>query len=504
MHRLHLLAAGLCAGFAPVLAQTVTPIGPVGPACNTWFVDPVNGNNADPGTLLQPWQTLTFAMAQAALSNGIDTIVLLPGLYSALETFPIQMAPDVSIQGTSALDTVIRAPSPASSALRFEPTQVNAYDQVVVDGVTIVGQLRCVEIDDGVVDGLTVRANPTLANCFLIDSAITAVDILIEDVAPPLPAHDLNGDGFVENRPKLINLTIITSGTGVLNRASTASGVDPASLSEPGLLNVLLSNNGTDLNGIDAGDVITSAFRSAINPIGMPPVPVFDTFLNAPQYIEINLNLAQQPFDLRVRPGSPAIDAGSLPPLVWPNGTTGQSLFACTVDIFDADCEGYGNPRVERLAIDIGADESGQLIIAGYDRGTRMLTGSFLSTSPGQVEFYLNPFPAFPAGGYSGVLLANLFAPAPFWQPWSPISIQGVRSMLSTPATPTPFGTQWADFSFGTSVIQNWTTPPTPFVLPIPPGFPGPMTVQFNWQCLPFQINNPVIGTLSNLQTNGQ
>jgi len=497
----------MCVACTSLVAQGVlpAPVVPFPGSCNTWYVDPVNGNNAGPGTLAQPWQTLTFAMATAGGFPGTDTLVLLPGIYGPLETFPIIMQPDVSIQGTSALDTVILQTGAASSALHFEPNQVNAYDSVVVDGVAILGARRCVEIQDGVVAGQNVRANPTIANCFLIDAAIAAVDIEIDDLAPPFPAHDTNGDGFVENRPKLINLTIITSGTGILNQFQSPGGSVPVILSEPGLLNVLLSNNGVDLNGIDAADVITCAFRSTINPIGAFPIPVFDTFLNPPQYIETNTGPAGTPFDLRLRPGSPAIDVGSQPPLVWMNGTTGQATFACTVDIFDTDCEGYGNLRVDRVAIDIGADESGQLIIAGYDRGTRNLTGSFASSSPGQMEIFSNPFPAFPPGGHSGVLLSNVFVPVPpggFWQTWAPVTIQDVRSILSVPATATPFGTQLMNTTTVTRVIQFWASPLVAIVIPIGPGVPGPMTVQFNWQCWPFQP--PLNGTLSNLQTNGQ
>jgi len=485
------------------------PVEPEPIPCNTWYVDPVNGSNANNGTLFMPLATLREAMNRSGGSAGPDGIVLLPGEYnSANENWPLTVLDDVSIQGTDALNTVLIGTS-GTSVLRFEAMAPGYYNNTVVDGVTIVGQNRCIEITDGVMpdEGFRVASSPTIANCFLIDSTIAAIDISV-NVGMPWPADDFDSNGLVENRPKIINCTIVTSIIGILNRIN---GMDGWGESEPGLLNVLLSNNVfSDLEGIDSLDVITCAFATAdqagVSPIKagrVLPVPVFNTQTNPPVYIDTGLGLALTPLDLRVRPISPAIDAGSLPALVWMNGTTGRRFFLCTMDIFDTDCEGYGNPRVARNAIDIGADESGELIIAGYERGTTDLNNSFNSTFNGQQAIFCNPFQPF-VGPYSAIIAANWLQNIPglgFWLPWEPPTIQHVRPILTIAPTPVPpLGDLLLALSGGPNEISftlNFTAPNNPVLLNVPP---AAQRLQFNYQALPFQ--GAVNRTFTNLQSN--
>jgi hypothetical protein len=474
--------------------------------CNTFHVDPVRGNDTWPGTWTQPLQTLTAAAAQAAASAGIDTIVLFPGLYETLETWPLTMPAGVSIQGTSALNTVLRSQSFAhSSVLRFQPSTPTAYDDVVVDGVTILAYNRCVEIVDADVGEYRVRANPTIANCFLStydDVTSGAVDMLVTPGGTPYPGHDVSLNGLVEHRPKIVNCTFVRSRIGVLNRVAQANSVGE---SQPGLLNCLFSNNTlTDLEGIDAGDVITCAFATAnagglSAPIGAPPNRVFDTATFPPRYVETDFTLVLMPIDLRLRPGSPAIDVGSMPALAWPNGTTGNRFFGCSGDIFDADCEGYGNVRVARNGIDIGADESAELIIAGYQRGTTRLNFGNQNPFPNnQFAIWLNPYPPLPAGNYDGSFAINSVANSVgfFWLPWDPQTIHGLRGLRTTAATATSAGTLWMDLNGASSIVLSFTSPTTPLMLPIVLTSPD---TQLNWQALPYQ--GSATSVLTNLQT---
>ncbi len=490
----------LLAGFAT--AQDAIP-------CNTIHVDPVNGSDTNPGQWLSPLRTLTAAVALATNSAGHDTILLRPGFYEhTVESYPLTMPAGVSIQGTSALNTILRSRDPLhSSVLRFVPTTATAYDDVVVDAVTIIGVNRGIEIVDGVVDGFRVRANPTVANCFLSTSEEAtggAIDMRVTPGGTPFPGHDLSGNGLVEHRPKVVNCTIVNSRLGIFNRvAQTPSSGE----SQPGLLNCLLSNNVlADLEGIDAGDVITCAFATANTaglsaPIGVQPVPVFDTTVFPPVYVETNLNIVLSPHDLRVQPGSPAIDSGSLPSLVWPNLTTGSRFFACTVDVFDADCEGYGNPRVARNGIDIGADESGELIIGGYQRGTTELNLNGNSPYGGLMPIWVNPFPPLPPGSFSAGFATTALPTVPpigFWLLWEPPGIQGLRGLLTVAPTFFPgIGTQWMDLtSAATFTPPAFTSPATPLMLPIVLTAP---VQQMEWQALPFQGSTTSL--MTNLQT---
>lgn len=67
-------------------------------AQTAWWVDPVGGSDAANGSGSAPFQTLGHALSQAV---GGDTITLMDGSYSSLETFPIQLKNGVSISADS-------------------------------------------------------------------------------------------------------------------------------------------------------------------------------------------------------------------------------------------------------------------------------------------------------------------------------------------------------------------------------------------------------------------
>lgn len=496
------LALVTLAGASSLLAQG---------SCTTWYVEPVRGLNTGTGlSPFDPFATLTFALAQADLSVGRDVVVLLPGEYNSTnEAYPLEVPANVSIRGTSALNTVLRLTSGGGPILRFAPKGIDDHDQTVVDAVSFVGPF-CVQILEGVNDDdLAIRSNPTFSNSFFIDGAPWSVDIVVTGSNPPFDDHDLDGNGLIEHRPKFLNCTFAAHFIGINNR--TVPGSDGSiGESEPGLLNCLFSDaSGSDLHGVDSLDVQSSAFATVdatmflgagfIKPPGVAPTPVFNTTVNPPQYIETNLGPAITPFDLRVRPTSPAIDVGSRPPtLAWANGTTGQSTFSCgansTIDVFDTDCEGYGNRRLERNGIDIGADESGELIIFGYRTGTT--TFRF----PDAIEVFVNPFPSF-VGGFDAVFGISTAQSIPLVE-WLEVAnpTEQVRALQTIePFALPPLGTLLIDTSApgyltGTLPVAN---PNVSFVLGSAPVTANEFV--FNYQVVPVQT--PILRTLTNLQS---
>ena len=94
------------------------------------FVDPVNGSNANPGTLALPVLTATQGIAIAVASGpGVGnpcTVRLGPGIYSSAtngETFPLVMADFVDLQGAGAKQTVLRGDQTQLMPV-FYPTDV--------------------------------------------------------------------------------------------------------------------------------------------------------------------------------------------------------------------------------------------------------------------------------------------------------------------------------------------------------------------------------------------
>ncbi|MCP3915686.1 MAG: hypothetical protein GY711_09035 [bacterium] len=147
----------------------VQPIDPVphryvGPE---YYVDPEAGTDAARnGAANAPLQSIGFAMNQAATGIKPATIILYPGRYREIgghEVWPIVMQPDVPIQGTNVLNTVLfNAFMDPDPILVFEAGEAGAFDDVLVDGVTMTVGKSGVLIQD--VTGDLFSANSTFAN----------------------------------------------------------------------------------------------------------------------------------------------------------------------------------------------------------------------------------------------------------------------------------------------------------------------------------------------------
>jgi hypothetical protein len=68
-----------------------------------YYVDPVNGSDAQPGTQSSPWRTIAHATRAAQTYASGDRILLLDGIYDAAsgERFPISMPPGVQIRAVN-------------------------------------------------------------------------------------------------------------------------------------------------------------------------------------------------------------------------------------------------------------------------------------------------------------------------------------------------------------------------------------------------------------------
>ncbi len=83
-----LLPFALCVSMVPLAVAPTTAAGDV---IGGVYVDASSGNDANPGTAAEPFKTLTHALASAAATTAIDTVLVQPGTYDAAngEVFPL-------------------------------------------------------------------------------------------------------------------------------------------------------------------------------------------------------------------------------------------------------------------------------------------------------------------------------------------------------------------------------------------------------------------------------
>jgi len=389
-----LAAAAACAGLAH--AQEVTPVGGL-EECATLYVDSVCGNDSNPGTAAAPLQTARTAIMRAGALRVPATVLFMPGDYDGGGS-PILMPSGVSLMGTSILNTNFRGDSLIFAA----PTQ-GAYDDVIVENIAFRGggnQTALVTVVNAA--NRPLASNPTFSNCIFVDSS--EIGVLIRSInsgVPPLmDFEDADGNGLLEHRPKFINCTFAQNRWGVVDASSAGWGEN-----EAGFINCLFHNHVwpslSDMEGVDSSDVrltnstaVSNAWHwtnrssppiasTSIKPGRFAPSSqgtadhVFDT-MGAFRLLLDRSAVVNAPGDFRLtpedQPDNSAVNSGvvNFNPK-WENGTIGQRFFRCGQDAWDTDGEGYGNVRIFEGTVDIGADEMGMFVVAGFSEGTTII-----------------------------------------------------------------------------------------------------------------------------------
>lgn len=477
-------------------AGPVTPIDPIA-VCTRYYVHPSDGSDADPGTLAQPFRTLSHAM-QVAVTPSV--IMLLPGRYGPStngEFWPVYPRDHVSVQGTSVLDTVLLGEG--QNVFWFFAISPQAFGTVQYDGFSITGASTAIRIFDEL-----YACRPTLSNLALFDNGI-GIEMVAIDLGPDASPDDSDNNGYVEERPRIVNCTIVQNDIGILD---WQYGMWPSyGEAEPCVLNcIVLGNTLSDLEGVDDTDLDHTMFCtsdqagiSTIRPSKPAPVSLPGGCGSALTDIFINPATG----DFRQRPFAVTIDRGRIDSpgthIGDPIATPIRLNFPCGQMLFDVDGEGYGNPRVEGSAIDLGADEHGMLIVSGFIPLTRSFgTDPVTAVIYDTVETWLTPEPAIPAP-FSAIFILGVPS-STSWIGWSPPAVPGVRPQGTT--APTPYGTRGDLYIDPGTTVPLFTlampAPGTPLlrVLPVLPAGP----VRNNLQLLPRDANG-VLHFLTNLQT---
>ena len=168
------LMAGLTTGMMTsasaqsITTNNTTTVGPVTPLdCDRIYVDPVNGSNNGTGTFNNPLLRIQDAI-WAATPPAV--VVALPGVYSSStngESFPLWMREGISLQGNSAMDTILDGEGFSSEIIRFMPaSSSDTFNNVLIDGVMITGG------GIGVYMGDEFHPRPQFSNCFIVKNGV--------------------------------------------------------------------------------------------------------------------------------------------------------------------------------------------------------------------------------------------------------------------------------------------------------------------------------------------
>jgi len=417
------------------------------PQCYTVYVSPDStiADDSNPGTSKQPFYNVQYAIDVASY-NTPSVVVLLPGIYSnsTNASLPIHLYEDVSLQGTSAMNTIIDGEDYYSDLLWFYGAW-GTFTETYVDSITFRRGDYAIyiysELDE---------IGPTVSNCVITDNN-HGVHIGTEWDEP---------DAYIHTFPKFVNNTIVENNIGVYDIA-VGGPLDGFGIANTAIINcTILFNTQWDLAGVDAGDIESSAFVTMkMNQLnGLAPnswawtssLTLDGTFVNAADG------------DYRLLPYTLLEDIGTTH-LDVPNGTVVSQFSACGMNIFDFDGEGFGNPR-NRGGIDIGADERDDLIIARYIPSTT--TFGTDSTGHAYTLMDLNVSPKTTIGSTINVrLIASLGAES--WDDTSPYPgarADGTVSLFGT----ANWGSLWID-RFGLTrthgILANsgsWFSLPSP------------------------------------------
>lgn len=369
------------------------------------FVDPVNGDDTNTGQATDDALRTIGQALQLSTPNTNTAIVLLPGVYSPQtngEIYPLFMQDGVSIQGTNALNTVLDCGG-SGTGLSF--IQQGGFEGTHYDGFTITNAVIAINIV-----AETVAASPTFSNLVIVKNHI-GIQMVAIDLEGLMVADDIDGNNYVEHRPRLVNLTIADNDIGIFDIANGISSPGGWGEADPAIANCLFDND-LDLSGTDLEDVVARIDRGRLS-------NVFSTFLSSATRIKADRRspgtgslpfirpaaadflINRDSFDYRINPDNAntaqifLVDQGISEEddnleyhggltVIEPIGDSGQM-------IWDMDLEGHGNVRLEGEGHDIGADELGEFVVAGY----LPQTTSFVQFATGTV--WLNPVNGQPA-----------------------------------------------------------------------------------------------------------
>lgn len=288
---------GSTTGGAPLL----NPPGYVGCANEPWSGNPAARPNSvldhaqgSAPLLHAPWpfKTITKAISYIPTLPFTDPttgivwryaiVHLLPGLYARSnvtmahesglqpngETFPIRLPPYVSVQGTSALNTVLwlgsvsyggpafefgRRTNDAGVQLSYFSTGEGTFiDKLAIYGAKDGGTNTRPMPDAAIALYPDVSSRPMITNCFIFASQV-GIAVAASRPADPVPL-------VVHDGTAIINCTFAFNGCGIWNGQLNADGISPQSGGMIGYSKLIVVNNVFDA-GIDslAGNLLYHA-----------------------------------------------------------------------------------------------------------------------------------------------------------------------------------------------------------------------------------------------------
>jgi hypothetical protein len=417
-------------------AGTAAQSEPPSYSCERVYVDPVNGNDTNAGSLASPLRTANAGIQAIQTSSGTGTVVLLPGIYSLStngEVYPLTMVDGISLQGTNALNTVLDSsgqfPSEVVLFRQFQPS--STYQFTFVNGLTITNNQVGAAVR---IRGDLAKMSPTISNCVLVQNCAGVVIQEVQPFVQPPP--------WVRHTPTIIHCTITENELGIYDGAFTTNGtlLLATGLADSAIVNSIVFGNSSDLVGVDDTDLVRVAFgNSQVGPapcgldaLGFPvlvhPPPVTDVDLTG--WTPATLFVDPASWDYRTFPETPQVDQGDPGPTwVAPNGTQAIVSFPCHPDATTVDAEGHGNPRLEGGAPDLGADELGQLIVAGYQPKTTTFGGAHLVRA-----IYMTPQPPILGAVKKATHFLTLTAPG--YANQQPFGTPGVNPLGSHTCVP--------------------------------------------------------------------
>jgi hypothetical protein len=202
---------GSCGGGDP-------PVPPAPPELAKYFVQAFAGDDTGPGTRLQPFRTLTRALASVVAG---EIIQVLPGLYDAEfngESFPLAIPPGATVQGDAASlgqagPTVILGfgPSPGFPSTGNAAVLPGAGSALV--GMTVIGSVADVAPFDPTAAVVIVEDDVTIRACTLRNSQGDGISVLSAVSGVTITANQIVDNGR-------FGAFFVGASTGVVERSS--------------------------------------------------------------------------------------------------------------------------------------------------------------------------------------------------------------------------------------------------------------------------------------------